>query len=69
MRILDLTEEIKTEYFTCLEEWSDEMKDGVCRKACWHNNMQEKGLRVKLARNDAGIVAGKIQYAPIVENV
>lgn len=53
------------DYFTCLEEWSDEIKDGVCRKECWYNKMQENGLRVKLARNDAGMVAGMIQYAPI----
>lgn len=65
MEIIDLTENTRMDYFTCLEEWSDEMKDGVCRKECWYNSMQEKGLRVKLARNDAGIVAGMIQYAPI----
>lgn len=65
MKILDLTVEHKMDYFTCLEEWSDEIKDGVCRKECWYNRMQENGLRVKLARNDAGMVAGMIQYAPI----
>ena len=65
MKILDLTEETRMDYFTCLEEWSDEIKDGFCRKECWYKNMQKKGLRVKLARNDAGIVAGMIQYAPI----
>ena len=65
MEIFDLTEETRTDYFTCMEEWSDEIKDGVCRKACWYQNMQEKGLRVKLARNDAGTVTGMIQYAPI----
>ena len=65
MEIIDLTEDTRIDYFTCLEEWSDEMKDGVCRKECWFNTMQEKDLRVKLARNDAGIVAGMIQYAPI----
>ena len=65
MEIIDLTKDTRTDYFTCLEEWSDEIKDGVCRKECWYNSMQEKGLRVKLARNDNGIVAGLIQYAPI----
>jgi GNAT superfamily N-acetyltransferase len=65
MEILDLGEETKMDYFTCLEEWSDEIKEGVCRKECWYNNMHENGLRVKLARNDAGIIAGMIQYAPI----
>ena len=65
MEIIDLTEDTRMDYFTCLEEWSDEMKDGVCRKECWYNSMKEKDLRVKLARNNAGIVAGMIQYAPI----
>jgi N-acetylglutamate synthase-like GNAT family acetyltransferase len=65
MEIIDLAEETRMDYFTCLEEWSDEIKEGVCRKECWHKTMQEKGLRVKLARNDAGIVAGMIHYAPI----
>jgi len=65
MEILDLTEETRMDYFTCLDDWSDEMKDGVCRKECWYNSMQGKGLRVKLARNDDGVVAGMIQYAPI----
>jgi len=65
MEIIDLTEDTRIDYFTCLEEWSDEMKDGVCRKECWYNTMREKDLRVKLARNDEGIVAGMIQYAPI----
>jgi N-acetylglutamate synthase-like GNAT family acetyltransferase len=65
MEIVDLSETTKVEYFSCLEEWSDEMKDGICRKECWHNSMQEKGLRVKLARNDVGVIAGMIHYAPI----
>lgn len=65
MKILDLTEKTKMDYFTCLEEWSDEIKDGVCRKECWYNNMHNQGLRVKLAQNDAGVIAGMIQYAPI----
>ena len=43
MDIIDLSEENKNDYFTCMEEWSDEMKDGVCRKECWYNTMQEKG--------------------------
>jgi N-acetylglutamate synthase-like GNAT family acetyltransferase len=63
--IKDLSGETKNDYFACLEEWSDEMKDGVCRKECWYNAMQEKGLRVKLALNVEGIVTGMIHYAPI----
>ena len=65
MDIIDLTEETQLDYFTCLEEWSEEMKDGLCRKECWYKNMKDKGLRVKLARNEEGVVTGMIQYAPI----
>ncbi|MGQ1785942.1 GNAT family N-acetyltransferase [Saccharicrinis sp. GN24d3] len=65
MDIVDLSDKTRGDYFTCLEEWSDEMKDGICRKECWYNTMAKKGLRVKLARNDAGIIAGMIHYAPI----
>lgn len=65
MHIIDLSEETRNEYFTCLEEWSNMMKDGVCRKACWYSAMRQKGLRVKLAFNDAGVIAGMIHYAPI----
>ena len=65
MQIINLSEETKNDYYTCLEEWSNEMKDGVCRKECWYNAMKEKGLRVKLAINEAGVTAGMIHYAPI----
>ena len=65
IEIIDLSEGTKNDYFTCLEDWSDDMKDGVNRKKCWYNNIKEKGLRVKLAQNDEGIVTGMIQYAPI----
>jgi hypothetical protein len=65
MEIIDLTEETRMDYFTCMEEWSNDMKDGICRKECWYKHMQDKGLRVKLARNEAGTIAGMIHYAPI----
>jgi N-acetylglutamate synthase-like GNAT family acetyltransferase len=65
MEIIELSEDTMKDYFTCLEEWSDEIKDGVCRKECWYNTMRDKGLRVKLALNDAGVVSGMIHYAPI----
>jgi predicted N-acetyltransferase YhbS len=68
MEIIDLTQETREDYLTCLEEWSDEMKDGVCRKECWFNSMQEEGLKVKLVRNDAGVIAGMIHYAPIEQS-
>ncbi len=68
MQIIDLSQDTKADYFACLEEWSDEMRDGACRKECWYKAMQPKGLRVKLARNEAGVVAGMIHYAPIEQS-
>ncbi len=65
IHIIDLAEETQGDYFNCMEEWSDEMQDGVPRKACWYTATREKGLRVKLARNQAGIITGMIQYAPV----
>jgi N-acetylglutamate synthase-like GNAT family acetyltransferase len=65
IHIIDISEDTKNDYFACMEEWSDVMKDGICRKECWYNTMQKKGLRVKLARNAEGTVAGMIHYAPI----
>ena len=65
MDIIDLSENTRNDYFVCLEDWSDEIKDGLSRKECWYNSIQEKGLRVKLARNEAGVIAGMIHYAPI----
>ncbi len=65
MEIMDISDDVKNDYFLCLEEWSDDMKDGLRGKACWYTCMRRKGLRVKLARNEDGVVAGLIQYAPI----
>lgn len=68
MEIIELTEETRGEYITCLEDWSGEIKDGVYRKECWCTAMLDKGLRVKLARNDSGVIAGMIQYVPIEQS-
>lgn len=65
MDIVDLTEEDKPLYFVCLEDWSDEMREAGNRKEFWYASMKDKGLRIKLARNDAGEVGGMIQYGPI----
>ena len=65
MRIIDLNESNKSLFFCCLEDWSDEMKESGDHKECWYNRMQDKGLRVKLAEDDKGIVGGMIQYVPI----
>ncbi|MBI9060661.1 MAG: GNAT family N-acetyltransferase [Marinilabiliaceae bacterium] len=65
MRVIDLKEEYKPIYFNCLEDWSDEMKEAGTHKECWCNKMENKGLGVKLALDDADQVGGMIQYIPI----
>lgn len=65
MQIIDLPDEHKPLYYLCLEDWSDEMKEAGNHKEVWCGKMQDKGLRVKLALDDRGVVGGMIQYTPI----
>lgn len=65
MQIIDLTEAYKDLYFVCLEDWSEEIKEAGNHKQLWYDKMKERGLRVKLALDDRGQVAGMIQYLPI----
>ncbi|MGB8952849.1 MAG: GNAT family N-acetyltransferase [Candidatus Aminicenantales bacterium] len=64
MEIIDLTDEYLNQYFLCLEDWSDEIKEAGDHKERWYHRMKDKGLGVKLAR-DGGKVCGMIQYVPI----
>jgi N-acetylglutamate synthase-like GNAT family acetyltransferase len=63
MDIIDLTEKYHRQYFCCLEDWSDEMKEAGNHKEIWFNEMRDKGLRVKIAVEDEK-VCGMIQYVP-----
>lgn len=65
MEVIDLKEEHESLFFVCLEDWSDEIKEAGNHKELWFNEMKDKGLRVKLALDDKGIVGGMIQYVPI----
>ncbi len=65
MIIEDLTPEHEKLYFMCLEDWSAEMKEAGNHKEKWYCSMKDKGLRVKLARDDRGEIGGMIQYIPI----
>lgn len=65
MKIIDLTPEHEKQYFCCLEEWSDDVKEAGDHKACWYGKMKDKGLRVKLAQDDNGVTGGMIQYIPV----
>lgn len=65
MKVIDLTEEYERLYFTCLEDWSEEMKEAGDHKEVWYNKMKDRGLGVKLAVDENGDVGGMIQYIPI----
>ena len=65
MKIIDLTDHHKEIYCLCLEDWSSEIREAGDHKSRWYDMMKDKGLRVKLATDDNGTVAGMIQYAPI----
>lgn len=65
MKIEDITPETENQYFCCLEEWSEDMKEaGDCKKK-WYEFMKDKGLKVKFIKDENGIIAGMIQYIPI----
>ncbi|MFH1050723.1 MAG: GNAT family N-acetyltransferase [bacterium] len=64
MEIIDLSQEHENIYCLCLEDWSEEMKESGDSKKIWLENMKDKGLRVKLAKDD-GETVGMIQYVPI----
>ena len=64
MNIVDLSPEYLDTYLACLEDYSDEIKEGAARKRRWYEAMKDKGLRVKLALVD-GKPSGMIHYVPI----
>ncbi len=68
MEIVDLSKEQEKLYFKCLEDWSDEMKEAGNHKELWYNKMRDKGIRVKLAKDDRGEIGGMIQYLPIEQS-
>jgi len=55
MKIIDITPKTESQFFCCLEEWSEDMKDAGNQKQRWYDRMKEKGLRVKFAVDDNGI--------------
>ncbi len=65
MEVINLSEENKYSYFTCLEDYSEDMRSAAGMKEKWYDEMKNKNLRVKLARHDSGVIAGMIQYFPV----
>jgi GNAT superfamily N-acetyltransferase len=64
MRVIDLDEEHAGLFCHCLEDWSEEAREGAPRRTLWYRKMREQGLRAKLALDDDGEVGGMIQYVP-----
>jgi len=66
--VIDLPEDQEDLYCHCLEEWSDEMREAGDLKRAWFVRMKDRGLRVKVAMDEQGVIGGMIHYGPI-ENV
>jgi GNAT superfamily N-acetyltransferase len=65
MNVIDFVGEHQDLVSVCLEDWSAEAREGGPRRARWMERSLERGLRMKLARDDGGTVGGMIQYLPI----
>lgn len=65
MQIKDLKETDLPLYLCCLEDYATVLEPGKAYKQKWYNQMKDKGLRVKLAVDEDGTVAGMIQYLPV----
>ena len=56
MDVIDLTPPHERLYCQCLEDWSADIREAGDHKRAWHAKMRDRGLRVKLAVDDAGKV-------------
>jgi GNAT superfamily N-acetyltransferase len=65
MEIINISPETEPLFYCCLEDWSDEMKEAGDHKQRWYERVKDKGLRVKFARDQNGVIGGMIQYLPI----
>ncbi|MFH0899608.1 MAG: GNAT family N-acetyltransferase [Pseudomonadota bacterium] len=65
MNIIELTDEHKSLFAACLEDWSADVKEAGTRRAEWIDRFLSKGFRAQLAIDENGTVGGMIQYLPI----
>lgn len=65
MQVVDLAPEHEQLFFRCLEDWNPETECAVPHRACWYSTFVKRGLRVRLALDDAGEPGAMIQYLPI----
>ena len=68
MQIVDLDETTKPLFCQCLEDWSADAREAGERRCHWVDRFTPRGLRAKLALDDAGTPGGMIQYLPIEES-
>lgn len=68
MNVIELTKDHEKNYFCCLEDWSEEIKEAGDHKQNWFKRMKGAGFRVKLAVDDNGEIGGMIQYLPIEQS-
>ena len=64
MKIVDLDDTTEHAWLVCLKEWAEKPR-GTSHRADWRRRLRERGLGVKLAMTDDGVVGGMIQYVPI----
>jgi hypothetical protein len=65
MKIIDISPDNEQQYFCCLEEWSDDIKEAGDHKEKWYRFMKDKGVRVKFAEDDNGIM--RLLWKPFTE--
>jgi len=52
-------------YHMCLKDYWTEAGRCIDKREVWYEKARKQGLRVRLARDDDGTIAGLIQYIPI----
>ena len=68
MRIVEVDEATKALFCQCLEDWNDDVREAGDRRCRWFDRFTQRGLRGKIALDDAGTPGGMIQYLPIEES-
>ncbi|NOQ53836.1 MAG: hypothetical protein GQ558_04430 [Thermoplasmata archaeon] len=64
VEIVDLGPEHEDVYLSCLKPEDAVFAEGVPMKRDWYRRSRDGGVRVKLAIDDDGAVAGMVQYVP-----
>jgi GNAT superfamily N-acetyltransferase len=68
MRIVDVDAATKPLFCQCLEDWNPDVLEAGDRRSRWFDRFEPRGLRGKLALDDAGTPGGMIQYLPIEQS-